>query len=85
MEFDRQIETFSFVFGNYVHADKVDEAKGMFYVMELYGYRQDVLMVNCLPSALCRYNKAKNAMKFFSSLKEKVTLDADMYALLLEG
>ena len=57
----------------------------MFYVMELYGYRQDVLMVNCLPSALCRYNKAKIAMKFFSSLKEKVTLDANMYALLLEG
>ena len=57
----------------------------MFYVVELYGYRQDVLMVNCLPSALCRYNKAKITMKFFSSLKEKVTLDADMYALLLEG
>ena len=59
MEFARQIETFSFVFGNYVHADKVNEAKGMFVVMELYECQQDVLMVNCLLSALCRYNKAK--------------------------
>ena len=51
----------------------------------LYGCGHDVIAVDCLLNALCRYNKAKTTMKFFSSLKEKVTLDSNTYALLLEG
>jgi len=78
-------ETLSSVFGNYVQAGKVGEARMTFEVMEQYGCRQDVVALNCYISALCRYKQVKAALEFFDSVKERIAPDADTYALLLEG
>jgi len=79
------METFSSVFGNYVQAGKVEEAKMTFEVIEQYGFRQDVVALNCLLSALCRHKQAKAAVEFLDKMKVRIAPDADTYALLLEG
>jgi len=79
------MEIFSSVFGNYVQAGKLDEAKMTFEVMEQYGCRHDVVALNCYISALCRYKQAKAALEFFDRVKARIAPDADTYALLLEG
>lgn len=79
------METISSVFGNYVQAGKPGEAKMTFEVMEQYGCRQDIVALNCILSAFCRYNEVKAALEFFDSVKDRIAPDADTYALLLEG
>ncbi|KAH9311036.1 hypothetical protein KI387_026071 [Taxus chinensis] len=79
------IETFSSVFGSYVYADKIGEATMTFEVMEKYGCPQDVIALNFLLSALCRYNQTKKAQDFFDSFKDKIKPNADTFAVLLEG
>jgi len=79
------MEIFSSVFGNYVQAGKLDEAKMTFEVMEQYGCRHDVVALNCYISALCRYKQAKAALEFYDRVKARIAPDADTYALLLEG
>jgi pentatricopeptide repeat protein len=79
------METISSVFGNYVQAGKVAEARMTFDVIEQYGCPQDVVALNCFLSAFCRYKQSKEALEFFDKVKEKIAPDADTYALLLEG
>ncbi|GLJ25753.1 hypothetical protein SUGI_0493060 [Cryptomeria japonica] len=79
------METFSSVFGSYVSAGKIEEATMTFEVIEKYGCPQDVIALNCLLSAMCRYNQTAKAQECFDRCKEKIKPDADSYAVLLEG
>ncbi|KAH9311035.1 hypothetical protein KI387_026070 [Taxus chinensis] len=77
--------TFSSVFGNYVSADKIDEATMTFEVMEKYGCPQDVVALNCLLSAICRYNQMEKAQDLLDRFEDRINPDADTYAVLMEG
>lgn len=65
-----------------MQADKVSQARLTFGVMEQYGCRQDVVALNCLLSALCRYNQANAVLEFFVAIKQRIAPDADTYALI---
>lgn len=79
------MDTISSMFGNYAQAGKIEEARMTFDVLDQYGCRKDAVALNCFLSALCRYNHVKPAVEFFDKMKDKITPDADTYALLLEG
>lgn len=79
------LATFASVFSSYVIADRVPEAIMTFEVMEQYGCPCDIVALNSLISAICRDGKAAEARDFLDDAKGKIRLDADTYAILLEG
>lgn len=79
------LATFASVFSSYVLGNRVDEAFMTFEVMDQYGVPRDVVALNSLLSAICRDEKTAKADEFLRVAKDKIRLDADSFAILLEG
>ncbi|KAL2928621.1 hypothetical protein RDABS01_028702 [Bienertia sinuspersici] len=79
------LATFASVFSSYVLGNRVEEAFMTFEVMDQYGVPRDIVALNSLLSAICRDGKTGKADEFLRIAKNKIRLDADSYAILLEG
>lgn len=80
------LPTFVSVFGSYCSAGRFKEATMSFEVMDRYEVEKDVVAVNSLLSAICsEENQTSKAWEFFEKHKEKIPLDGDSFAILLEG
>lgn len=80
------LPTFVSVFGSYCSAGRFKDAIKSFEVMDRYDVEKDVVAVNSLLSAICtEENQTSKAWEFFKKHKEKIPLDGDSYAILLEG
>ncbi|KAL2456136.1 Pentatricopeptide repeat-containing protein [Forsythia ovata] len=79
------LATFASVFSSYVIANRVQEALMTFEVIDQYGVPRDVVALNSLLSAICREGKTSEARDFLGIAKNKIRVDADSYAILLEG
>ncbi|XP_038900068.1 pentatricopeptide repeat-containing protein At1g77360, mitochondrial-like [Benincasa hispida] len=80
------LPTFVSVFGSYCSAGRFKEAMMSFEVMDRYEVEKDVVAVNSLLSAICtEENQTSKAWEFFEKYKEKIPLDGDSFAILLEG
>uniref|UniRef100_A0A7N0UTQ4 Pentatricopeptide repeat-containing protein n=1 Tax=Kalanchoe fedtschenkoi TaxID=63787 RepID=A0A7N0UTQ4_KALFE len=79
------LATFASVFSSYVTADRVKEAIMTFEVMNQYGVSRNIGALNSLLSAICRDGKTADAVDFLRIAKDKISPDADTYAILLEG
>ncbi|CAK9325389.1 unnamed protein product [Citrullus colocynthis] len=80
------LPTFVSVFGSYCSAGRFKEAMMSFEVMDRYEVEKNVMAVNSLLSAICtEENQTSKAWEFFEKHKEKIPLDEDSFAILLEG
>ncbi|KAG6392576.1 hypothetical protein SASPL_146800 [Salvia splendens] len=84
-EFLLSLATFKSVFDNYVVSDRVQDAITSFEVMDQYGIPSDVAALNCLLYAICSHGKTRLAENYFRIVKERVRVDGETYAILLEG
>ncbi|XP_021737133.1 pentatricopeptide repeat-containing protein At1g77360, mitochondrial-like [Chenopodium quinoa] len=79
------LATFASVFSSYVLGNRVDETFMTFEVMDQYGVPRDIVALNSLLSVICREGKTEKADEFLRIAKDKIRLDADSFAILLEG
>lgn len=80
------LPTFVSVFGSYCSAGRFKDAMMSFEVMDRYEVEKDVVAVNSLLSAICtEENQTSKAWEFFEKNKEKIPVDGDSFAILLEG
>lgn len=79
------LAAFKSVFSNYVIANRVQEAILSFEVMDQYGVPRDIAALNSLLGAICRDGKTQLAKDYLGIVKEKIMVDAETYAILLEG
>ncbi|CAK9172124.1 unnamed protein product [Ilex paraguariensis] len=79
------LATFASVFSSYVEANQIQEAIMTFEVMDQYGCPRDIVALNSLLSAICSHGNTRHAKEFLGIAKDKIRLDADTYAILLEG
>ncbi|KAK6125412.1 hypothetical protein DH2020_040839 [Rehmannia glutinosa] len=79
------LATFRSVFSSYVVANRVQEAILSFEAMDQYGVPRDTLALNSLLRAICRDGATQQAMDYMMIVKEKLRVDAETYAILLEG
>nr|AYM01008.1 pentatricopeptide repeat protein [Salvia miltiorrhiza] len=84
-EFLLSMATFKSVFVNYVSSDRVQDAILSFEVMDQYGIPSGVVALNTLLYAICSHGKTRLAENYFRIVKEKIRVDAETYAILLEG
>lgn len=78
--------TFVLVFRSYCGAGRVEEAIMAFDMMEKYGLRPDVAIMNSLLREICQGNEGtKKAFEFFDGVKDKIMPDVDTYVVLMEG
>lgn len=84
-EFLLSIATFKLVFVNYVICDRVQDAIMSFEVLDQYGVQCDVAALNTLLYAMCSHGKTRLAENYLRIVKEKIRVDAETYAILLEG
>ncbi|KAL0378002.1 UNVERIFIED_CONTAM: Pentatricopeptide repeat-containing protein, mitochondrial [Sesamum radiatum] len=79
------LATFASVFSSYVIVNRVQEAILSFEVMDQYGVPRDTVALNSLLRAMCREGKTQQAEDYLGILKDKIRVDAETYAVLLEG
>ncbi|KAK4393558.1 Pentatricopeptide repeat-containing protein, mitochondrial [Sesamum angolense] len=79
------LATFATVFSSYVIVNRVQEAILSFEVMDQYGVARNTVSLNSLLRAMCREGKTQQAKDYLEILKDKIRVDAETYAVLLEG
>lgn len=80
------LPTFVSVFGSYCSAGRFKDAMMSFEVLDRYEVEKDIVAVNSLLSAICtEENRTIKAWEFFEKNEEKIPLDGDSFAILLEG
>ncbi|KAG8384164.1 hypothetical protein BUALT_Bualt04G0089700 [Buddleja alternifolia] len=79
------LATFASVFSSYVIANRVQEAILSFEVIDQYGIPRDVVALNALLRSICRDGKTQQAKEYLGIMKDKIRVDAETYAILLEG
>ncbi|KAL2241449.1 pentatricopeptide repeat-containing protein At1g77360, mitochondrial-like [Sesamum indicum] len=79
------LATFASVFSTYVIVNRVQEAILSFEVMDQYGVPRDTVALNSLLRSMCREGKTQQAKDYLGILKDKIRVDAETYAVLLEG
>ncbi|XP_022843948.1 pentatricopeptide repeat-containing protein At1g77360, mitochondrial-like [Olea europaea var. sylvestris] len=79
------LATFASIFSSYVAGNRVQEAIMTFEVIDQYGVPRDVVALNSLLSAICREGKTPEAKDYLVIAKNTNRVDADSYAILLEG
>ncbi|KAL0450068.1 UNVERIFIED_CONTAM: Pentatricopeptide repeat-containing protein, mitochondrial [Sesamum latifolium] len=79
------LATFASVFTSYVIVNRAQEAILSFEVMDQYGVPRDTAAMNSLLRAMCREGKTQQAKDYLGILKDKIRVDAETYAILLEG
>ncbi|KAL4565186.1 hypothetical protein LXL04_029271 [Taraxacum kok-saghyz] len=81
------LTTFVSVFGSYCEAGRFNEAITAFNMMEKYGVKPDVVVLNSLLNAICGEDSQKTelAVEFFEKIKTQIPPDADSFAILLQG
>lgn len=77
--------TFAYVFSSYVASNRVDETIMTFEVMDQYSCPWDIIALNLLLKVICRDGEMVKAEEFMDIARDNIRLDADTYAILLEG